>query len=348
MSNISRRSFIGTAALGAGAVASAAALAGCDDNKGGDKGGSGDGSKKRKVAMFIDGPINDGGWGASCYDAMKQAADQHGWECQYTENVAQADWGSTMQNYIDQGYDLIIAPGNQYTNDVKQVAREHEDAHFCIFNAEVEDSANIECTIPDTLQIGQVAGALAGLMTATNHIGFIGGVELDTTKNKLEGYTAAAKAVNPAITDDNIVSAMAGSFSDAAKGKELCSGMINTNDIDVMFGDASVVDTGAREALVADTKASGTARYDIGQPGDLLADSNPSPCIICSVVTDNVRMTNEVMDDLEKGTFGKKVVRGDLKNEGVKVGKFSDQVPADIQEKFKEAVDKIAEGTLVK
>ncbi len=68
--------------------------------------------------MFLDGPVNDGGWGASCYGAMVESAKQHGWETAYSESVAQADWVSTMQNYVDQGYDLIVAPGNQYTADI--------------------------------------------------------------------------------------------------------------------------------------------------------------------------------------------------------------------------------------
>ena len=78
---------------------------------------------KKKVAIFLDGPINDGGWGASCYKAMTDAADALGWDTAYSESVATADWATTMENYIDQGYDLIFAPGNQYTDAVKQVAR---------------------------------------------------------------------------------------------------------------------------------------------------------------------------------------------------------------------------------
>ena len=34
------------------------------------------------------------------------------------------------------------------------------------------------------------------------------------------------------------------------------------------------------------------------------------------MVTDNVKMTNEVMDDVESGSFGKKTIKGDLSNGG--------------------------------
>ena len=44
-----------------------------------------------------------------------------------------------------------------------------------------------------------MAGALAGLMSKTNNIGFIGGMELDTTKAKVECYEKAAQKINPDI-----------------------------------------------------------------------------------------------------------------------------------------------------
>ena len=33
-----------------------------------------------RVAMICDSSISDGGWGMSCYNAMVDAAEEHGWE----------------------------------------------------------------------------------------------------------------------------------------------------------------------------------------------------------------------------------------------------------------------------
>ena len=33
-----------------------------------------------KVAMICDSSINDGGWGAACYNAMVDAAGKMGWD----------------------------------------------------------------------------------------------------------------------------------------------------------------------------------------------------------------------------------------------------------------------------
>ena len=41
----------------------------------------------------------------------------------------------------------------------------------------------------------RIAGALAGLMTESGKLGFIGGMELDTTKGKIAGFEEAAKYV---------------------------------------------------------------------------------------------------------------------------------------------------------
>lgn len=293
-------------------------------------------AKDFKVAMVLDSSVSDGGWGASCYQAMIRAAEESGWETVYTDNVATADFTTVMTDYAELGYHLIFAPGNQYTDAVKQVAEEYPEIKFALLNGTVETD-NIVSILPDANQIGYMAGALAGLMSKTGSIGFIGGVELDTTKAKLECFEKAAQKVNP---DIKVSSAYAGSFSDTAKGKEIASSMISTYDVDVMFGDASAVDTGAREALAASEN-----RYDIGQPGDLGSADNK--IIICSVVTDNAALLKACMKDVESGSFGNKTIYGNLSNGCLNVGTFSSLVSDDIQAQYKEIIEQIKSGSFI-
>ena len=293
-------------------------------------------AKDFKVAMVLDSSVSDGGWGASCYQAMIRAAEESGWETVYTDNVATADFTTVMTDYAELGYHLIFAPGNQYTDAVKQVAEEYPEIKFALLNGTVETD-NIVSILPDANQIGYMAGALAGLMSKTGSIGFIGGVELDTTKAKLECFEKAAQKVNP---DIKVSSAYAGSFSDTAKGKEIASSMISTYDVDVMFGDASAVDTGAREALAASEN-----RYDIGQPGDLGSADNK--IIICSVVTDNAALLKACMKDVESGSFGNKTIYGNLSNGCLNVGTFSSLVSGDIQAQYKEIIEQIKSGSFI-
>ena len=289
-----------------------------------------------KIAMLINSSASDGGWGASCYQAMEGAAKESGWESAVTDNVQSSDYATVMSDYAEQGYDLIFAPGNEYQDAVKQVASDYPDAYFCLLNGTLETD-NVTSVLPDAKQIGYMAGALAGLMTKTNNIGFIGGMELDTTKEKLNSYTMAAQKVNKEV---KIQSAYAGSFDDTAKGKEIAASMISLYDVDVMFGDASAVDTGARETL-----AEAGNRYDIGQPGDL--GSADDPVIISSVVTDNAALVGQCMKDLEEGTYGNKTIYGDLSNGCLKAGTFSSAVPKEMKEKYETVIEQIKEGTFI-
>lgn len=298
-----------------------------------------DATKTYKVAMICDSSISDGGWGAACYNAMTGAAEAHGWETMYTDSIDVADYVSSMTSYCSLGYDMIFAPGNQYSDAVKEVAADYPDVKFAVLNGSEDlPTANISSILPNADQIGYLAGGLAGLMTKSNTLGFIGGMELDTTKAKLAGYEKAAKFVNPAIT--NVLSAYAGSFNDTAKGMELATSMISEG-ADVFFGDASAVDSGARQAIDSANSASINI-FDIGQPADILGQN---PCIISSVVTDNAGMLGLCMDDVEAGTFGNKVVYGTLENNCLSVGKINtDLVSEDVQKAYMEFVEKVKSG----
>ena len=297
--------------------------------------GSQTSSSTYKIAMILNDSISDGGWGSSCYQAMLASAKKYGWKTAYSENVSQSNYVSTMSNYGDQGYNLIFAPGAEYQDAVEQVAKEYPDMDFTVLNGTVK-TKNIESILPDAKQIGYMAGALAGLMSKTNNIGFIGGTELDTTKQKLESYTAAAKKVNSKIT---VHSAYAGSFTDAAKGKEIASSMVSTYNADVFFGDASAVDTGAREALT------GGSRYSIGQPGNI--GSATDKVIISSVVTDNSALLNQSIEGVQNKTFGSKIIDGNIANGCLSVGTLSNAVSKDIQTKYKAIVNEIKAGTFI-
>lgn len=301
-----------------------------------------EGEKTYKVAMICDSSISDGGWGAACYNGMTAAAAERGWETAYTDSIEQSAYADTMISYCDAGYDMIFAPGNQYSDAVKQVAADYPDVCFAVLNGSTElPTDNIMSMLPNADQIGSIAGIIAGLMSESNVIGFIGGMELDTTKSKLAHFESAAQVINPAI---KAVSAYAGSFNDTAKGMELAASMINEG-ADVFFGDASAVDSGARQAI--DQANGETVKIiDIGQPADLLGQN---PCVACSVVTDNAGMLAICLEKVENGTFGNEVVFGSLENGCVFLGAFNnDLIDAETQAKIVEYVQQLQDGTFGK
>ena len=307
--------------------------------------------KTYKVAMICDSSINDGGWGAACYNAMVDAAAKEGWETAYTDSIAQNEYYESIAAYCALGYDMIYAPGNQYTDAVLQAAEEYPDIAFALLNGAESTpgkavNGNVTSLLPNAQQIGWIAGALAGLMTKTGIIGFIGGMELDTTKAKYQGYGEAAAyvAAKRGITVTLLECPYAGSINDSAKGKEFADAMIAKN-ADVFFGDASAVDSGAREAIDAYNAAQGEIKvYDIGQPADILGQN---PCIICSQVTDNSAMVAASMEAVMNGTFGGECLFGSLQNGALSAGRINDLVPEDIQQQYLAYIDEMIAETFM-
>ena len=305
-----------------------------------------------KVAMICDSSINDGGWGAACYNAMIAAAEKMGWETEVTDSISQDAYYDSIVAYCTLGYDMIYAPGNQYTDAVLQAAEEYPDVAFALLNGAEGTPAkavngNVSSLLPNAQQIGWIAGALAGLMTESGKLGFIGGMELDTTKGKIAGFEEAAKYVGEKEGKEiellNVP--YANSFSDAPKGKEFATELISQG-ADVFFGEASAVDSGVREAIDAANAASGSVKvYDIAQPADILGQNE---CIICSQVTDNSAMVVASMEAVENGTFGGEVLYGTLQNGTLSAGALSGLVPADVQEKYLGCIEEMKADTFMK
>jgi basic membrane protein A len=302
--------------------------------------------------MICDSSISDGGWGAACYNAMIDAAAANGWETQYSDSIDQSAYYDTIVSYCDLGYDLIYAPGNQYTDAVLQAAEEYPEIAFALLNGGVNTpekavNKNVTSLLPNATQIGWIAGALAGLMTESGTIAFIGGMELDTTKAKYAGYAEAAayvgeKAGKTVKTLDIVYS---NSFSASDKGIEFAKAMIDQG-ADVFFGDASAVDSGARQAIDEANKAAGAVKiFDIAQPADILGQNE---CIICSQVTDNSSLVGLSMQAVVNGTFGGEVIYGTLQNGALSAGRISDLVPAEIQEQYKAYLDEMVADTFMK
>ena len=265
--------------------------------------------------------------------------------------IDQSAYYDNIVAYCDLGYDLIFAPGNQYTTAVLQAAEEYPDVAFALLNggtgtpAEAVNS-NVTSLLPDSQQVGWIAGALAGLMTETGTIAFIGGMELDTTQGKYAGYAEAAAYVGEqeGKTVTTLDCVYTNSFSASDKGIEFAKAMMDQG-ADVFFGDASSVDSGARQAIDEANAANGEITvYDIAQPSDLLGQNE---CIIGSQVTDNALLVSKCMEAVENGTFGGEVIYGTMQDGILSAGALSDLVPADKQEKYQTYIQQMIDGTFM-
>ncbi len=338
--NLSRRDAL---KLGAGALAAATALplAACGSGSG--SGGASEEKSSYKVAMVISGPAMDGGWGQGHYESLKRACESHpNWQMlEPKENTATSDAATAAQSYVDQDVDLIIAAGNEFASAwgevVAEAAEQNPNVKFLMTNtdpevdlADYDTVQNLECVQTNLVQTGALAGVVAGFLSKTGHIGFIGGMRLPTTLTKYAAYVLAAQQINYQVQGHYNFEA---GFTDASFGTKLTEQWIASYDVDVMWGDAS-----ALEAAGADT------HFDIAQPIDSVGDSQPT--VVASTVID--WMIGQAMDEIEAGTFGEgKVIEANMDNGGVYLGTIADKVSDDLKAQIEECVEQVKAGVLV-
>ncbi|AOH43112.1 hypothetical protein BEQ56_06240 [Anaerolineaceae bacterium oral taxon 439] len=287
-----------------------------------------------KVAMIANTPIADGGWNSACYAGMTGAAENFGFETAYSENVAQTDYVSILTEYGNMGFDLVFAPGNEFTDAVLEVAPAFPKTNFLVLNGDVK-AENVMSVKADNTQMGFLAGALAGLKTRTKKVGFVGGMEITTAKQAINGYYQGVAYTNP---EAEVSVSWANSWDDTAKGKEIAMSMISTNDTDVFFGTASAVDVGVREGLVEFED-----RWGIAQPGESL-DQNPER-ILTSIITDNVALVGIGLERTQAGTFGGEVIEAGVKEGVLYVGKIGESMK-DVEEAFMKIFDELKAGSI--
>ena len=287
-----------------------------------------------KIAYMTNASINDGGWNQACYGGMVGAAEQYGFETAYTENIAEADYVTTLSDYANMGFDLIFVPGNEYTDAVEEVAPNYPDVGFMILNGTVcgENYISIKA---DNVQMGFMAGVVAGLRTNTNQLGYVGAEEITTSIDCLNGYTQGALYVNP---DVEVSSGYTGSWTDSAKGKEMAISMISTKDVDVFFGNAGQVDVGVREGA-----AEHDARYGVAQPSDCL-EENPD-VVLTSVITDNVALISLGLEDWVNGEFGNQVYEAGAAEGVLTYGAFGPNA-TEFEDQVMEIYDQLVAGEI--
>lgn len=144
---------------------------GCGDNA--DPGSAASGGTAGKIAYMTNASINDGGWNQACYGGMVEAAKQYNFETAYTENIDKADYVTTLSDYANMGFDLIFVPGNEYTDAILEVAPNYPDVGFMVLNGDICGDNYISIKA-DNVQMGFMAGVVAGLRTKTKHLGYVG------------------------------------------------------------------------------------------------------------------------------------------------------------------------------
>ena len=134
---------------------------------------------------------------------------------------------TNLNSAVQANFSLIFGIGYKLEAAVKEAATQYPDKHFAIVDSVVDLPNVASLTFKDN-EAAFLAGVAAAKTTKTKQVGFIGGVEGIGIE---AGFVEGVKAVDPSI---KVEVQYAGSFADAAKGKQLAAAMYS-GGADVIF-----------------------------------------------------------------------------------------------------------------
>lgn len=315
-----RRQLLATAALGVSLAFGGAALA----------------QDKTKACFVYVGPIGDLGWSYQHHQGALAVQAEYGDKVEVTwqESVPEgADAERVLTQMALGGCDIIFTTSFGYMDATNAVAKKFPDVKFEHATGFKRESPNVSTYNARFYEGRAVQGTIAGMMTKTNKIGYIGSFPIPEVVMGINAYYLHAKKVNPDV-ELSVVWAM--TWFDPAKEADAAKAMIEQG-VDVI---ASHTDS---TAPLAEAAKSGGKVIGFGQASDM-AEYKPSPRV--SSIIDNwapyyVKRVGQVID----GSWDQVDVWAGIKEGEVEIGEITDAIPAEVKAAAEKVRDDIAAGS---
>lgn len=330
-------------------------LAACGSDEGKKEDGKGEGSSSKEgdfsIAMVTDvGGIDDKSFNQSAWEGVQEFGKDNDLErgdggYDYLQSNDDADYVPNLNRLVKRDFDLIFGVGEIIEEAVDEVANQRQDTDFVIIDAEV-DADNVASVLFKDNEAGFLAGVAAALMTETDKVGFVGGMEIDVIKRFEAGFVAGVEAVNKDIEMDINYT---GAFDKAELGKSTAN-LMYSSGVDVIFHASGATGNGvfaeAKERKSADADANvwvigvDSDQYDEGQVGD-----------------DNVTLTSalkridqaviEISGQAQEGNFpGGETLNYGIEEGAVGLADSRGAIPEDVQAQIEEYIEQIKVGDL--
>ena len=186
--------------------------------------------KATKVAIvYSTGGKGDKSFNDSAYAGLQRAIKDFGIEVsEYEPKETSVEVKNQLTEYAQtEEYALIIAIGFTSVEALDAVAKEYPNQKFVMIDDVIDGKDNVLSLSYKEQEGTFLTGALAALMSKTNKVGFIGGMEAPVILRFATGYVQGAKYINPNI--EVLVSYINGSdaFNDPVAAKQLTEALIS-------------------------------------------------------------------------------------------------------------------------
>jgi simple sugar transport system substrate-binding protein len=179
-----------------------------------------------KVGFIYVGPVGDAGWTFAHDNGRKHIEAKFGDKIKTTfvEKVPEgADAERVIRDLVGQGNKLIFATSFGFGDAMEKVAKDHPDVKFEHATG-YKTSANLRVYEAKFYEDAYMAGVVAGTMTKTNTIGFVGSFPIPEVLRNINAFTLGARSVNPKVTTKVV---WVNTWFDPPKESEAAQALIN-------------------------------------------------------------------------------------------------------------------------
>jgi len=183
-------------------------------------------TEQLKVGFIYVGPVGDAGWTFAHDNGRKHIEQKFGDKIKTTfvEKVPEgADAERVIRDLVSQGNKLIFATSFGFGDAMEKVAKDHPDVKFEHATG-YKTSANLRVYEAKFYEDAYLAGVVAGSMTKTNTIGFVGSFPIPEVLRNINAFTLGAQSVNPKIKTKVV---WVNTWFDPPKESEAAQALIN-------------------------------------------------------------------------------------------------------------------------
>jgi basic membrane lipoprotein Med (substrate-binding protein (PBP1-ABC) superfamily) len=297
-----------------------------------------------KVALVTPGAQDDGGWNENAKKALDRIKTELNAETFTRVAVDATQAYASFRNFAgDKKVDVIIAHAGEW-NDAKtaQIAAEYPHTVFLISGSEKSDK-NV-CGVRFVLEdASYVLGQLAASMSKSGVLGCVGPENLPVIESTFYAFEEGAKSVRP---DIKVRVLWTGNSNDIVRAKEQTLQLIN-DGADFIFHNANNGAKGVFEA-VQEKKDKGV--YAFGSNDDqALTLPKYDEVILASAALDVPGTYVNLCKKIHEGKFEKKTQFVGIADGAIAVAfnkKLANKIPADVQKKIDETIEKLKKGEL--
>ncbi len=287
------------------------------------------------IAFLYQSPVDEVGWVAQHEAARKQLEKEFGPRIK-THLIANVkvgpDGGRVMRDLVDNKNGLLVLGSFGYMDEGLKLAAETPKVNF-VHASGFKQGPNFGTYNARWYEGAYVAGVVAGKMTKSNSLGFVGAVPIPDVVSTINAFAVGARRVNPAATVKVI---WVNEWYNPGREREAAQALVGQG-VDVLgsaFQDAP--------AVVQYAESKGV--WTIGMFSDV---SRYAPTkLLTSITHDWTPYLRQVVNDTLAGTFKGAPYLASLKDKGVGLTPWNKAVPASVVELAKRAEADIAAGRL--